>query len=142
MSALSWLTSGKKSADTSLTGKSNATDQVQTMLDEILPKRAALLESKAPIDVRTLMELYTVEELCETAEDYYRNVEDTSGLLAKPYICMSETPELLGVFSQLLLGIKPVGGMDILDFGAGPGRGAPAVAEGALLPEPIGQTGR
>lgn len=37
------------------------------------------------------MELYTVEELCETAEDYYRNVEDTSGLLAKPYICMSET---------------------------------------------------
>jgi len=121
MSALSWLTSGKKSADNSLIGESNATDQVQTMLDEILPKRAALLESKAPIDVRTLMELYTVEELCETAEDYYRNVEDTSGLLAKPYICMSETPELLGVFSQLLLGIKPVGGMDILDFGAGPG---------------------
>ena len=119
MNALGWLKSKKKSiakiaSQTPILGP-------QLSQEEIVSKRAALLQSKAPVDVRELMELYTVEELCDTAEDYYRNATDTTGLLAKPYVCMAETPELLAIFSQLLLGIKPVAGLDILDFGAGPG---------------------
>jgi len=84
-------------------------------------KRKELIESPTPIDVRDLMLLYSVEELCDTAEDYYKNVDDLSGLLRKPYIAISETPELLSIFSQIINGIKPIGGMEILDFGAGPG---------------------
>jgi len=84
-------------------------------------KRKELIESPNPISVQELMELYTVEELCETAEDYYKNNDDLSGLLRKPYIAISETSELLSIFSQIINGIKPIGGMDILDFGAGPG---------------------
>jgi len=121
MSAVSWLMGGKVGSSRASAIGAAGTAETSLTATQMVEKRARLLESKSPIDVRTLMELYSVEELCETAEDYYRNVEDTSGLLAKPFVCLSETPELLGVFSQMLLGIKPVGGMDILDFGAGPG---------------------
>ena len=119
MSALGWLKSNRKSIGKSSQETLNLSAKLSR--EEIVSRRTSLLQSRDPIDVRTLMELYTVEELCDTAEDYYRNVSDTSGVLAKPYVCMAETPELLAIFSQLLLGIKPVAGMDILDFGAGPG---------------------
>ena len=89
--------------------------------EQKIAKRKEIISSPNPIDVRELMALYSVEELCETAEDYYKNVDDLSGLLRKPYIAISETPELLSIFSQIINGIKPIGGMDILDFGAGPG---------------------
>lgn len=91
--------------------------------------RAALLESEEPIDVRQLMRLYSVEELCKTAEDYYSGVDDWSSLLAKPYICPNESPELLICFGHLLHGIKPIAGMDILEFGAGPGWASHALAQ-------------
>jgi hypothetical protein len=118
MSVLEWIRKGMSAS---------AGHQELVSPEQMLEKRSQLLESDKPIDVRRLMELYTVEELCETAEEYYRNIEDTSGLLTKPYVCLSETPELLAIFSQLLLGIKPVGGMDILDFGSGPGWAAHAL---------------
>lgn len=91
--------------------------------------RAEMLESDKPIDVRELMRLYSVEELCETAEDYYANNHDWDGLLAKPYVCLSETPELLICFAHLIHGMKPIAGLDILDFGAGPGWASHALSQ-------------
>ncbi len=88
--------------------------------EERVRQREALLRSEAPIDVRALTDLYSLDELCATAEDYYSS-GDWSGWLAKPFVSLQETPELLICLGYLLHGIKPVGGMDILDFGAGPG---------------------
>ncbi len=97
--------------------------------EEKVAARARMVSSNKPIDVRELMHLYTVEELCQTAEDYYSGSTDWSGLLSKPYVCVQETPELLICFAQLLQGILPVGGMDVLDFGAGPGWASHALTQ-------------
>ncbi len=91
--------------------------------------RSKMLNSGTPIDVRELMQLYSVDELNQTAEDYYANAADWSGLLTKPFNCLAETPELLICFGHLLHGLKPVGGMDILEFGAGPGWASHALTQ-------------
>jgi SAM-dependent methyltransferase len=74
------------------------------------------------IDVRRLIDRYTVEELSEAADDYYRtNPEAIDYFFAKPATNVDEATELLACFAQVLAGVRPLAGMRVLDFGAGTG---------------------
>lgn len=75
------------------------------------------------IDVKKLMAQYSVEELCETADAYFRvsQADDRkkANLLLKPFISPQEASSLLGRFAIVLAGLDLYPHMTILDFGAG-----------------------
>ena len=71
------------------------------------------------IDVRQRMNEWSVEELCETAEEFFARVENWDYLHAKPLASVNETPELLVNFAQVVRGLKLLPDMTIVDFGAG-----------------------
>jgi SAM-dependent methyltransferase len=74
------------------------------------------------VDVRDLIERYTVDELVDAADDYYRkNVDAVDYFFAKPATNVDEASEILTCFAQVLLGVRPLAGMRVLDFGAGTG---------------------
>src|SRR5207253_9848313 len=71
------------------------------------------------IDVRSLMRELSVEELCATAEEYFRRLTNLDYHLAKPFASVDEAPELVISFMHVLLGLKLAPEMVVLDFGAG-----------------------
>jgi glycosyltransferase involved in cell wall biosynthesis/SAM-dependent methyltransferase len=71
------------------------------------------------IDVRQRMKEWSVEELCETAEEFFARVENWDYFHAKPFAAVNETPELLINFAQVVRGLKLLPDMKIVDFGAG-----------------------
>lgn len=71
------------------------------------------------IDVRQRMKEWSVEELCETAEEFFARVENWDYLHSKPFAAVNETPELLINFAQVVRGLKLLPDMTIVDFGAG-----------------------
>ena len=71
------------------------------------------------IDPKDVMRRYTVEELCETAEQYYRSVSDPTPLMSKPFSFLHEAPEALQNLGLLLSGLHLGKTMKVLDFGAG-----------------------
>lgn len=71
------------------------------------------------IDVRQRMNEWSVEELCETAEEFFARVENWDYLHSKPLAAVNETPELLINFAQVVRGLKLLPDMTIVDFGAG-----------------------
>lgn len=71
------------------------------------------------IDVRQLIRELSVEELCQTAEDFFARLNNWDYLHAKPFAAINETPELLVCFAQVVQGLNLLPGMTILDFGAG-----------------------
>lgn len=92
------------------------------------PAPASMIDAQRPltgpdmVDVRTLLSQYTVEQLSEAADDYYRrNADAVDYYFAKPFAAIDEAPDLLISFAQVLQGLRPVSGMRVLDFGAGTG---------------------
>ena len=71
------------------------------------------------IDVRQRMEELSIEELCQTAEEFYARLDNWDYLHAKPLAAVEETPELLINFAQVVHGLKLLPEMTIVDFGAG-----------------------
>ena len=71
------------------------------------------------IDPKDVMRRYTVEELCETADQYYRLVSDPTPLMSKPFTFLHETPQALQNLGLLLSGLHLGKTMKVLDFGAG-----------------------
>jgi SAM-dependent methyltransferase len=71
------------------------------------------------VDVRKLMKELSVEELCQTAEEFFARLDNWNYLHAKPFAAINETPELLTCFAQVLQGLNLLPDMTILDFGAG-----------------------
>ncbi len=71
------------------------------------------------IDVRRVIAELSIEELCESADDYYRKLKRLDYHLAKPFAIADEMPEALLPFIYLLQGMDIVAGMRVLDFGAG-----------------------
>ncbi|HEX8176597.1 MAG TPA: methyltransferase domain-containing protein [Pyrinomonadaceae bacterium] len=71
------------------------------------------------VDVRQLIKNLSVEELNESAEEYFAQLESWEHHLAKPFADVIETPELLVSFAHLLQGLILSPGMSVLDFGAG-----------------------
>lgn len=73
------------------------------------------------VDVRDLIERLSIEELSQTAENYFARLSSWEPALAKPFFSMHEAPELLVDVGALLSGLELVHGMTVLDFGAGSG---------------------
>jgi SAM-dependent methyltransferase len=71
------------------------------------------------IDPEDVIARYSVEELAETADAYYRRVEDPTPLMAKPFAFLHETPEMLESLAAILSGLRLGKSMTVLDFGAG-----------------------
>ena len=71
------------------------------------------------IDPKEVIARYSVEELAETADQYYRVVSDATPLMAKPFWFLHETPEALHNLGLLLGGLQIGKTMTVLDFGAG-----------------------
>ncbi|HEX8491829.1 MAG TPA: class I SAM-dependent methyltransferase [Pyrinomonadaceae bacterium] len=71
------------------------------------------------IDVRKLIAELSVEELCQTAEEFFARLPNWDYLHAKPFAAIGETPELLVCFAQVVQGLNLLPDMTILDFGAG-----------------------
>ena len=73
------------------------------------------------IDVEELLARYTVEELAETADEYFARLPNWDVLLAKPFYSALESAELLTSFGALLSGLDLAHGLTVLDFGVGSG---------------------
>lgn len=71
------------------------------------------------IDVRKLIDELSIEELCQTAEEFFARLGNWDYLHAKPFAAINETPELLVCFAQVIQGLNLLPDMTILDFGAG-----------------------
>jgi len=61
----------------------------------------------------------SIEELCESAEEYFARLDNWDYHHAKPFAALGETSELLTNFAHVLYGLNLVPDMRILDFGAG-----------------------
>ena len=64
---------------------------------------------------------YSVEELVDSAEEYFSCIPNWDPPLSKPFYSTSEAPELLSTFGALLAGLDLAYGCDVLDFGVGGG---------------------
>jgi len=71
------------------------------------------------IDVRTLLTTWTIEELNESADEYFRLHPDVVAYLGKPFSDVTETSDQLITFGQVVNGLNASRGSDVLDFGAG-----------------------
>lgn len=95
------------------------TNEEEVVAEEPLP----LEEEEAPdpdfVDVRQRMNEMSVEELCETAEEFFARVDNWDYLHSKPFAAIDETPELLINFAQVVRGLKLLPDMTVVDFGAG-----------------------
>jgi ubiquinone/menaquinone biosynthesis C-methylase UbiE len=73
------------------------------------------------IDVRTMIENTSIEELNRTAEQYFAGLDNWEHHLAKPFANTSDTPALLINVAILLQGLRLVPGVTVLELGAGTG---------------------
>jgi ubiquinone/menaquinone biosynthesis C-methylase UbiE len=73
------------------------------------------------IDPADLIRRITVEQLNETAEQYYARVDDPTPLMTKPFTFLHEAPESLQNLGLLLSGLHLGKTMTVLDYGAGTG---------------------
>ena len=71
------------------------------------------------INPKDIIEKFTPEELCQTADDYYKSISDPTVQMAKPFSSLSEAPEILKNIGLLLSGLRLGKTMTILDFAAG-----------------------
>ena len=62
---------------------------------------------------------YSVEELCETADAYFRAITDPTHQLAKPFSSVAEAPEILLNMGLLLSGLHLGKTMTVLEFASG-----------------------
>jgi SAM-dependent methyltransferase len=91
---------------------------IESAAAEVIASDAASVDANL-IDVKQLIAETSVEELCETAEEYFRRVSDVTYYLSKPFYSASEMVETFIPFAQLVQNLKLVAGLRVLDFGAG-----------------------
>ena len=105
---------------TALTTLAALTGELALVADESAPVVSEPPTIKPDfIDVRQRMREWSVEELCETAEEFFARINNWDYLHSKPFAAVNETPELLINFAQIVRGLKLLPDMTILDFGAG-----------------------
>ncbi len=71
------------------------------------------------INPKDVINKFTVEELCETADRYFKAIPDPTPLMAKPFNNFIETPTMLQNMGMLLSGLHLAKTMTILEFAAG-----------------------
>ena len=80
------------------------------------------MNSEPPfVNVKDLIDKYSVEELNQSADEYFARLTDWDRHLAKPFTSSNDAIHLLVQTSYLLQGLELYPGMRVLDFGAGPG---------------------
>jgi SAM-dependent methyltransferase len=62
---------------------------------------------------------YSVEELIEAADEYYRGIADATALMSRPFAYLHEAPVMLQNMGALLAGLQLGKKMTVLEFGAG-----------------------
>lgn len=77
------------------------------------------IRQKELVDVKELINEFSVEELCRNAENYFARIKDSENLLAKPFANSNDAQHLLVEISHLIRGLKLYPYMTILDFGSG-----------------------
>jgi SAM-dependent methyltransferase len=71
------------------------------------------------IDPKDVIARHSVEELLETADQYFRVMDDPRLHMVKPFASLQEAPEMLQNLGLLLAGLQLGRTMTVLDFGAG-----------------------
>jgi SAM-dependent methyltransferase len=71
------------------------------------------------IDPKQLIQELSLEQLCQTAEEYFRGISDPTPQMAKPFSSTLEAPQQLYKMGLLLYGLRLGKSMVVLDFGAG-----------------------
>jgi ubiquinone/menaquinone biosynthesis C-methylase UbiE len=71
------------------------------------------------INPKDLANNLTVEELCQTAENYFRAISNPTPQMAKPFDSLLTCPQMLQNMGLLLSGLRLGKTMTVLDFGAG-----------------------
>jgi SAM-dependent methyltransferase len=71
------------------------------------------------IDPEDVTRRLSLDGLCESADAYYRDIDDPTQLLGKPFSCASRAPDLLRNMGVLLQGLQIGTTMTVLDFAAG-----------------------
>lgn len=71
------------------------------------------------IDPNDIIKNYTVEELSQTAEDYFKSISNPTPQMAKPFDSLLDAPELLQNMGSLLSGLQLAKTMTVLEFAAG-----------------------
>lgn len=73
------------------------------------------------INPKDIIEKFTVEELCQTADSYFKAIPDPDALIlmAKPFVSFIEAPAMLQNMGLLLSGLHLAKTMTVLDFAAG-----------------------
>jgi SAM-dependent methyltransferase len=89
--------------------------------NHLAPAPSAGDDDDGIIDVNELLDRYTVEELAESADEYFSRLGSWDVLLAKPFYSAHESAELLTSFGALLSGLELSHGLIVLDFGVGSG---------------------
>ena len=73
----------------------------------------------AVIKPEDIIEKFTVEELCQTADDYFKSMSNPLPVMAKPFNSIVEAPEVLQNMGPLLSGLHIGKTMTVLEFAAG-----------------------
>ena len=66
-----------------------------------------------------VLQRLSVEDLCETADKYYRSLIDPTEQMGKPFSNPLDAPDMLVNLGQLLSGLHLTKSMTVLDFAAG-----------------------
>lgn len=74
--------------------------------------------TKEFIDVNNLIGRFTLAELNQAADDYWKRLTDNPRLRAKPFN-LGDAEHMLPRLGFLIQGLQPYAGMTVLDFGAG-----------------------
>lgn len=71
------------------------------------------------INPKDIIEKLSVEELCKTADDYFKSICDPTPQMGKPFSSLVEAPEMLKSMGELLSGLYLGKTMTVLEFAAG-----------------------
>lgn len=71
------------------------------------------------INPKDLIEKLSIEDLCKTADDYFKSIYDPTPQMGKPFSCLVEAPDMLRSMGELLSGLYLGKTMTVLEFAAG-----------------------
>ncbi len=105
------------------------------MIKKILKKISGSLRNESPnlrnglysiknsndnyISPQTICQHNTVDQLCEKAENYFKNVTDPIPFISRPFANFSKSPESLISLGSLISGLYLGKTMKVVEFGAG-----------------------
>jgi ubiquinone/menaquinone biosynthesis C-methylase UbiE len=71
------------------------------------------------INPKDLIETLSVEDLCQTADAYFKSIHDPTPQMGKPFSSLIEAPDILQNMGHILSGLRLGKTMTVLEFAAG-----------------------